>query len=119
MPIYEYRCTACGHGLEALQKITEAPLTSCPECRADTLSKVVTAAGFQLKGSGWYATDFRDGSKPAAKSANGEARADGKTSETKSESKGESKGETKSESSGDTKSASAPTGGCGSGCACH
>ena len=63
MPIYEYRCTACGHELEALQKITEPPLSSCPECRTDTLTKLVSAAGFQLKGSGWYVTDFRDGGK--------------------------------------------------------
>lgn len=123
MPIYEYRCTACGHELEALQKITESPLTSCPACRADALSKRVTAAGFQLKGSGWYATDFRNGSKPAAKTANGEAKADGKssasTSESKGDAKGESKGEAKSESSGDAKSAAASSGGCGGGCACH
>ena len=68
MPIYEYRCRACGHELEALQKITDAPLSSCPACKADKLTKLVSAAGFQLKGSGWYATDFRNGSKPAAKS---------------------------------------------------
>ena len=67
MPIYEYRCSACGHELEALQKITDAPLVACPSCHADKLTKLVSAAGFQLKGSGWYATDFRNGSKPAAK----------------------------------------------------
>ena len=53
MPIYEYRCSACGHELEALQKITDAPLVACPSCRADKLAKLVSAAGFQLKGSGW------------------------------------------------------------------
>ncbi|MBX3664631.1 MAG: zinc ribbon domain-containing protein [Burkholderiales bacterium] len=69
MPIYEYRCEACGFQKEFLQRISDAPLTECPECRKNTFSKMVTAAGFQLKGSGWYATDFRDkGSKPAAKS---------------------------------------------------
>ena len=119
MPIYEYRCAACGHELEALQKITDAPLTSCPACRADKLTKLVSAAGFQLKGSGWYATDFRNGSKPAAKSANGEAKSEGKASDAKtSDGKTESKGESKGESSGETKSA-APAGGCGGGCACH
>src|SRR3569832_2075273 len=54
MPIYEYRCEACGHALEALQKMSEAPLTDCPECGAPALKKQVSAAGFQLKGSGWY-----------------------------------------------------------------
>lgn len=68
MPIYEYRCTACGHELEALQKLSDAPLTECPACHRAALSKKVSAAGFQLKGSGWYVTDFRDkGSKRPAK----------------------------------------------------
>src|SRR3569623_446064 len=66
MPIYEYRCEACGHALEALQKMSEAPLTDCPECGAPALKKQVSAAGFQLKGSGWYATDFKGGGRPAA-----------------------------------------------------
>lgn len=67
MPIYEYRCEACGHGLEALQKLSEAPLTDCPACGAPALKKQVSAAGFQLKGGGWYVTDFRDkGKKPGA-----------------------------------------------------
>jgi putative FmdB family regulatory protein len=66
MPIYEYRCTACEHKLEALQKFSDAPLLTCPTCGKDALTKLVSAAGFQLKGSGWYQTDFRGGgSKPA------------------------------------------------------
>lgn len=73
MPIYEYRCTQCGHKLEALQKFSDAPLSTCPACGKETLSKLVSAAGFQLKGSGWYQTDFRGGSKPAAKSAGAES----------------------------------------------
>jgi putative FmdB family regulatory protein len=69
MPIYEYRCTVCGHKLEALQKFTDSPLKACPACGKASLSKLVSAAGFQLKGSGWYATDFKgSGAKPAAKS---------------------------------------------------
>ena len=69
MPIYEYRCAACGHKLEALQKFTEAPLSDCPVCGKEALAKLVSLAGFQLKGSGWYATDFKNsGAKPAAKS---------------------------------------------------
>jgi len=68
MPIYEYRCAACGHEIEALQKLSDAPLTQCPSCHKPELKKLLSAAGFQLKGSGWYATDFRNsGAKPAAK----------------------------------------------------
>lgn len=70
MPIYEYRCASCGHELEALQKLSDAALTVCPVCHKEALKKLVSAAGFQLKGSGWYATDFRNsGSKPQAKGA--------------------------------------------------
>jgi putative FmdB family regulatory protein len=67
MPIYAYRCAACGHDHEALQKISDAPLTVCPSCGASALQKQVTAAGFQLKGSGWYVTDFRNNGTAAAK----------------------------------------------------
>jgi putative FmdB family regulatory protein len=70
MPIYEYRCNACGHKLESLQRLSDAPLVTCPACGKDTLAKQLSAAGFQLKGSGWYATDFKNsGSKPPAKDA--------------------------------------------------
>lgn len=68
MPIYAYRCTACGFEKDVLQKLSDAPLNTCPECHADSFAKQLTAAGFQLKGSGWYATDFKGGSKPAAES---------------------------------------------------
>lgn len=60
MPIYAYKCTACGHAQDVLQKISDKPLTVCPECHQETYAKQVTAAGFQLKGSGWYVTDFRN-----------------------------------------------------------
>lgn len=66
MPIYEYRCDACGFQKEYLQKMSDPLLTDCSECGKAALKKMVTAAGFQLKGSGWYVTDFRQGSKPAA-----------------------------------------------------
>lgn len=111
MPIYAYRCTSCGHELDALQKLSEPALVDCPACGASALTKLVTAAGFQLKGSGWYATDFKSGAKPAA------AKADAKAGDAKTEAApaaAESKGETKSE----TPAASASTG-CGSGCSCH
>jgi putative FmdB family regulatory protein len=66
MPIYAYRCGTCGHAKDVLQKISDAPLTVCPACGAEAFTKQLTAAGFQLKGSGWYATDFKgSGSAPA------------------------------------------------------
>jgi len=69
MPIYEYRCGACGHEKEVLQRMSDKPLTKCPKCGKRAFNKLVSAAGFQLKGTGWYATDFKNsGAKPAAKS---------------------------------------------------
>lgn len=98
MPIYEYRCETCGHELEALQKISEAPLTDCPSCGAPMLKKKISAAGFQLKGSGWYVTDFRDKGK----------KQDAKPSEAGSEAKPAAES-AKSESKSETKEAAAPT----------
>jgi putative FmdB family regulatory protein len=78
MPIYEYRCAACGHELEKLQRLGDAPLTDCPECGKAELRRLVSAAGFRLKGGGWYETDFKkDGKKNlhdshAAKSEGGD-----------------------------------------------
>jgi len=72
MPIYAYRCTTCGHAQDVLRKISDPPLSVCPTCGAATFVKQVTAAGFQLKGSGWYVTDFR-GDKKSAKPAAGDA----------------------------------------------
>jgi len=69
VPIYAYKCSACGHAQDVLQKISDPLLTVCPECNQDTYSKQVTAAGFQLKGSGWYVTDFRNGSASGAGAA--------------------------------------------------
>lgn len=66
MPIYAYACAACGAQKDVLQKMSDAPLTTCPECGKDSFSKQVTAAGFQLKGNGYYATDFKNGSAPKA-----------------------------------------------------
>ena len=61
MPIYEYRCDACGFQKEHLQKLNDAHLVTCPECGTDTYKRLLSAAGFQLKGTGWYATDFKGG----------------------------------------------------------
>jgi putative FmdB family regulatory protein len=65
MPIYEYRCSSCGAQKDVMQKMSDAPLTVCPECGKETFSKQLSAAGFQLKGSGYYATDFKDKPKPS------------------------------------------------------
>ena len=108
MPIYEYRCTSCGHQQEFLQKVKDAPLTDCTQCGKPTFSKMVTAAGFQLKGSGWYATDFKgSGSRAKPDSAGGgeavkPAKAEG--------------GSTESQGDGGKK---ASAGSCGGGCSCH
>jgi putative FmdB family regulatory protein len=69
MPIYAYRCAACGHAKDVLQKMSDPPLLDCPACGQPRLEKQITAAGFQLKGSGWYVTDFREGQKKADKAA--------------------------------------------------
>jgi len=88
MPIYEYRCGECGQDHEVLQKVSEPPLTECPACGKPALKKQLSAAGFQLKGSGWYATDFKGSAKKPAE----------KTAEAKTEAKTEVKTETKTES---------------------
>ena len=79
MPIYAYRCAECGHAKDVLQKISDPLLTTCPACGAEAFQKQVTAAGFQLKGSGWYVTDFRDGAKsaPTADKPSGDAKPSG------------------------------------------
>ena len=82
MPIYAYRCASCGHSRDVLQKISDPQLTTCPACGVEQFQKQITAAGFQLKGSGWYVTDFR-GDKKAAKPSDGDAAAasEGKAAE--------------------------------------
>jgi putative FmdB family regulatory protein len=118
MPIYAYKCESCGFAKDVLQKISDPLLTQCPTCQQETFQKQLTAAGFQLKGSGWYVTDFRDGNKgagsadtskegAAAPEAGGAdaGKPDGVKSETKSETKGETKVESKSASSTESKAA--------------
>ncbi|OEZ56522.1 MULTISPECIES: FmdB family zinc ribbon protein [unclassified Duganella] len=73
MPIYAYRCEACGFAKDVLQKISDPQLTVCLSCGKETFKKQLTAAGFQLKGSGWYVTDFRGGTPPATGTATGPA----------------------------------------------
>lgn len=90
MPIYEYRCQSCGHELEKLQKISDEPLKDCPECAKPELVKKISAAGFRLKGQGWYETDFKTGDKKknlAGEKGGGESKAaDGKGSDSGSKS---------------------------------
>jgi putative FmdB family regulatory protein len=125
MPIYAYRCSACGHAKDVLQKMSDAPLSQCPACGAETFSKQVTAAGFQLKGSGWYVTDFRNGggSKPAA--GEGAAKADGASTPAPAPKADAAPAAAAAGASGTTtasgggSSSAAPSGGCGSSCACH
>jgi putative FmdB family regulatory protein len=73
MPIYAYKCDACGHAKDVLQKMSDAPLTDCPSCGAPKFNKQLTAPGFQLKGTGWYATDFKGGGAAAVPAAAGTA----------------------------------------------
>src|SRR5262245_38475000 len=104
MPIYEYRCGDCGYQKEYMQRMSDAPLTDCPQCGKRSFTKLVSAAGFQLKGTGWYATDFRNsGKKPAAKQEKTDAKPD----------KAESKQDKPAESSGKEASKTEPS--CGSG----
>ena len=120
MPIYAYRCESCGFEKDALQKMSDAPLTHCPQCGKDTFAKQVTAAGFQLKGSGWYVTDFRGGNNgaPAAKKDEGGKKEDGAKAETKSEGASDSSNSSKesskdsgNQSKTDSSAASAPAAG--------
>lgn len=108
MPIYAYRCSACGHAKDVLQKLSDAPLTTCPACGADAFGKQVTAAGFQLKGSGWYVTDFRGGSGTAAATGGAAAAAPAAAEPAKSDSGGTA-----------TEAAASSSTPCGGSCACH
>jgi len=111
MPIYAYKCGSCGHAKDVLQKVSDAPLSVCPACGAESFSKQVTAAGFQLKGSGWYATDFKGGASAPAPAA-----AD------KPADKAADSGTTKPDAPSTPAKSDAPTasaGGCRSSCACH
>ncbi|MCO5397221.1 FmdB family zinc ribbon protein [Ralstonia soli] len=114
MPIYAYRCDACGHAKDVLQKMSDAPLTDCPACGAPAFKKQLTAAGFQLKGSGWYVTDFRGGS--------GGTSAAGTAAKTDAAAPAAAAPAASSDSASSTASASstpAASGGCGTSCACH
>lgn len=100
MPIYEYRCEHCGHELEKMQKLADAPLTDCPACGQSTLKKLISASGFRLKGSGWYETDFKKGDKKknlheAGEKSGEKKEGSGSGGEKKEKAGGEGKSETK------------------------
>jgi putative FmdB family regulatory protein len=113
MPIYAYKCGSCGHAKDVLQKISDAPLTTCPACGAESFTKQLTAAGFQLKGSGWYVTDFRGGSSSGSAGSQSSG-SENKPADSKPADSGKGDG---TSSKSDAPSASA--GGCGGSCACH
>ncbi len=103
MPMYEYRCESCGHEFEKLQKITDNPLLVCPKCNASALTKLVTAAGFQLKGTGWYVTDFKNKKPlPSASTGNGDGKQKNQSEGSKQD--GGKNGSIKSEKNSDNKS---------------
>ena len=107
MPIYEYRCSSCGFQKEYLQKVSAPLLSVCPECNKHTFGKMLTSAGFQLKGGGWYATDFKNsGARPVAKTEDQSGSAS--KAESKTESTTERKTETTSESKSDGKTEAKP-----------
>ena len=106
MPIYAYKCAECGHQMDVIRKVSDPPLTDCPNCGKSALVKQVTAAGFQLKGAGWYVTDFRDQGANKKKDA---AKPDEKpATEQSADSKAETKSDTKADTGTDSKSATKP-----------
>ena len=109
MPIYAYKCESCGFAKDVLQKMSDSPLTECPTCGASAFKKQLTAAGFQLKGSGWYATDFKGAAAPAGAAADASAPA---------KPAADGAAQTAAPAKADAPAASA-SGGCGGGCACH
>jgi len=121
MPIYAYKCESCGHAKDVLQKISDAPLTECPACGQASFSKQLTAAGFQLKGSGWYVTDFRGGSSAGSGGSTSDSKADTKT-DSKTDSApaaGGSAATVATDAGGKAETATATAGGSGTSCASH
>ncbi len=105
MPIYEYECGGCGHRLEAIQRFSDPLLTDCPVCGKAELRKLLSPAGFQLKGTGWYVTDFRDSSKRKDKKKDSDKEQGSGESRTSSDAKSESKSENKSDNKKEKKAA--------------
>ena len=108
MPIYEYQCQDCQHKLEVMQRMSDSRLTTCPTCGKESLKKLVSAVGFQLKGTGWYETDFK-GKPKAPRDGDGDSGSSTSSSESKPDSKSDSKSESSSDSKSDSKSDSSST----------
>ncbi|PIT78867.1 FmdB family zinc ribbon protein [Limnohabitans sp. B9-3] len=119
MPIYAYKCGSCGHAKDVLQKMADDPLTDCPACGKSTFSKQLTAAGFQLKGSGWYATDFKGGSGGTSAPAAATGKADAATATASDSTAASSSSSSSTDTASSTPATSAASGGCATGCACH
>ena len=116
MPIYEYRCESCGHLLDALQKISDAPLSDCPSCSESALKRLISAPAFRLKGSGWYETDFKsDNEKKRNLADSPGADSGGKAKDGKSSGAGDEKAKKKSDDKGKVKTGDKPTKGKGKG----
>ena len=114
MPIYAYRCSACGHAKDVLQKLSDPVLSTCPACGSEAFAKQLTAAGFQLKGSGWYVTDFRNGS--AAPAAAPAAATEAPKSDTAAT---PASAPAPAPAAATATAASSAAGACGGSCACH
>ena len=112
MPIYAYKCDSCGHAKDVLQKMSDDPLTKCPSCGSPSFNKQLTAAGFQLKGSGWYATDFKGGSSGTSAPATADAVSASPADAAKPADAGSAK------PAGESSASSAPAA-CAASCACH
>jgi len=120
MPIYAYKCDACGHAKDVLQKMSDAALTECPACGAPKFNKQLTAPGFQLKGTGWYATDFKGGGATGAPAAAGAADAAPAASDAGTAGAAAAvAGSAAFASAANTSSSTASAGGCAPSCACH
>lgn len=114
MPIYEYQCESCDHLLEKLQKLSDDPLKDCPSCHEATLTKLVSAAAFRLKGSGWYETDFKTGSKKNVHGGSEGTESKSTSNGESSSSSADSSSSSKSEKQSSTKSESKSSGSAGS-----
>ena len=118
MPIYAYKCDSCGHAKDVLQKMSDDPLTKCPSCGAPTFNKQLTAAGFQLKGSGWYATDFKGGAASTAAPAVAGAGA-GTSTPSDAGAGGGASPSSEPSATATSSSAASSASACAASCACH
>lgn len=124
MPIYDYKCSHCGYKAEVMRKISALSLEACPECASETFSKQLSAPSFQLSGSGWYATDFKNGSKPpvSKEASNTESASQDNRNESVKQASTDNEKAGKSEDASKSaveKKPESTSGACATGCACH